>query len=150
MTDRSGMSSPIIATSSHATSTLVEDPLDHFELVGVRLLVAPLDAQLRRADRGRLRDPAGHHHHVQPAPPKHLQAHTVLDVEALQFDRLAGLRRTDVHARVREHAVDVEDDEADALCELCERSDQEAESCRIRARDQVADDASAPRIARTS
>ena len=88
--------------------------------MSVRLLVAPLDSQLSRSDRGSLRDPAGHDHHIQPPPPKHLQADTVLNVEALQFDGLTGLRRTDVYARVREDTVDVEDDESDTPCELSE------------------------------
>src|SRR5690606_35588229 len=98
-------------------AVLRDQPLEGGQLPAGRVLVAR-DPELLRPDPGRVRGPAADQCDRQPGPYQHSDPEPVGDVELLEFDGASVLRPPDVDAVVGEHAIDVEEDEADSPRQL--------------------------------
>src|SRR5213592_2173642 len=91
-----------------------QDLLERGELPGAVVLHDIVDPQLLRAEGCGVGVAASYEHHGDAGPLQHLHAQAVLDVEALELDRVVG-QASDVDAAVGHDAVHVEPDELDAF-----------------------------------
>jgi hypothetical protein len=97
--------------------SLLDQPLDDGQLLPAGTFVAR-DAELFGTLMVGGRFAAAHEDHIDAGPDQHLDAELVGDLEALHLDLAAVLRRAEIDAAVGQHAIDVEDDEADGLRDI--------------------------------
>src|SRR5436190_8937481 len=97
-------------------ATARQQGLEHRELASRRLLDQLIHGQLARPQGGRGGFPTRHPHDGEPRRAEHADAEAVLDVEALELDRVVA-DHAHIEAVVREYAVDVESDELQAAGE---------------------------------
>src|SRR5439155_5247585 len=105
----------------------LEQRRERGELARGRILNHLVHGELARAQRGGGRFPSGEPDHEEPGGAEHPDAEAVLDVKALEFDRVI-TDHADVDPVVGQHAVDVEADELQAA------GDGSVEHCHVRAR----------------
>src|SRR5438876_10181403 len=91
----------------------LEQGLERGELARRRILNHLVHGELARAQRRGGRFPSREPHDEEPGGPEHPDAEAVLDVKALEFDRVIALH-PDVDAVVGQDAVDVKADELQA------------------------------------
>jgi len=87
-------------------------------LTGMRVLHHIGDPELGGAQLDGFRDAPGDDRDLDARELEHLDAESIPDVEALEFDPRA-IHVAKVNATFGEDAVDVEHDEANALCDFC-------------------------------
>src|SRR5204863_1414052 len=100
---------------------------EHRELTRRRILDHFVHLELARTQRGGGRFPSGEPHDQETGGAEHPDAEAVLNVKALEFDRVIA-DHPDVDAIVGQDAVDVEADELEAA------GDGSVEHCHLRAR----------------
>src|SRR3989442_1969403 len=96
-----------------AEPTPLEQRLERRELARRRILDHFVHLELARTQRGGGRFPSGEPHDQEPGGAEHPDAEAVLNVKALEFDRVIA-DRPDVDTIVGQDAVDVEADELEA------------------------------------